>query len=67
MISEIKYLDVIIDRNLNFAAHVNYLGKKIGSKLGTFYQISMNLTLYIRCVVYKAIIAPNIVCLYDWV
>lgn len=34
VVSEIKYLGVIIDKNLNFSAHVNYLGSKIGSKLG---------------------------------
>jgi len=50
IVSEIKYLGVIIDRNLNFATHVNYLEKKIGSKLGTFCPISMNLTLYMRCI-----------------
>jgi len=58
VVSEIKYLGVIIDKNLNFAAHVNYLGKKIGSKLGVLRRISTNLTPYMRCVVYKAIIAP---------
>jgi len=58
VVSEIKYLGVMIDKNLNFTAHVDYLGKKIGSKLGIFRRISVNLTLYMRCVVYKAIIAP---------
>jgi len=47
----------MIDKNLNFTAHVDYLGKKIGSKLGVFRRISVNLTPYMRCVVYKAIIA----------
>lgn len=58
VVKEIKYLGVIIDRNLNFTAHVDYLGKKVGSKLGVFRRISVNLTPYMRCVVYKAIIAP---------
>jgi len=58
VVSEIKYLGVIIDKNLNFTAHVNYLGKKIGSKLGILRRISANLTPYMRCVVYKAIVAP---------
>ena len=52
VVSEIKYLGVIIDRNLNFAAYVN-LEKKIGSKLGAFRRISMNLTPYMKCVIYK--------------
>jgi len=50
VVSEIKYLGVMIDKNLNFTAHVDYLGKKIGSKLGVF-RISVNLTPYMRCVV----------------
>jgi len=58
VVSEIKYLGVVIDKNLNFTAHVDYFGKKIGSKLGVFRRISANLTPYMRCVVYKAIIAP---------
>jgi len=28
IVNEIKYLGVIIDKNLNFSAHVNYIGKK---------------------------------------
>jgi len=38
VVSEIKYLGVIIDKNLNFTAYVDYLGKKIGSKLGIFHD-----------------------------
>jgi len=34
VVSEIKYLDVMIDKNLNFTVQVDYLGKKISSKLG---------------------------------
>jgi len=34
MVSEMKYLGAIIDRNLNFAPHVDYVDKKIGTKLG---------------------------------
>jgi len=52
VVNEVKYLGVIIDRNLNFAAYVN-LEKKIGSKLGAFRRISMNLTPYMKCVIYK--------------
>jgi len=58
VISEIKYLGVMINKNLNFTAYVNYLGKKIDSKLGVFRRIRVNLTPYMRCVIYKVIIAP---------
>jgi len=32
--SKIKYLGVMIDRNLNFTEHVNYISRKVGAKLG---------------------------------
>jgi len=34
VVSKIKYLGVIINRNLNFTEHVDYIGKKVGAKLG---------------------------------
>lgn len=58
VVNEIKYLGVIIDKNLNFMEHVNYIGKKIGSKLGVLRRVGVNLTPYMRCVVYKSIVAP---------
>jgi len=58
VVSEIKYLGVIIDRNLKFAAHIDYLEKKIGCRLGLLRRVGANLTPYMRCIVYKAIIAP---------
>lgn len=47
LLNEIEYLGVIIDKNLNFTVHVNYLGKKIGSKLWVLRRISANLILYL--------------------
>jgi len=34
MVNKIKYLGVIIDRNWNFAEHIGYIGRKVGTKLG---------------------------------
>jgi hypothetical protein len=58
VVSEIKYLGVIIDKNLSFSENINYMGKKIGSKLGVLRRVSVELTPYMRCVVYKTIVAP---------
>jgi len=58
VVSEIKYLEVIIDRNLNFAAHVDYIGKKIGAKLGVLRRVSKDITPNMRCIVYKSVVAP---------
>jgi len=56
-VSEIKYLGVIIDKNLNFAGHVDYIGKKIGAKLGVLRRVSKDMTTN-RCMVYKSVVAP---------
>lgn len=58
IVNKVKYLEVIINKNLNFSAHVNCIGKKVGSKLGVLRRISMDLTPYMRCTVYKSIVAP---------
>lgn len=58
VMSEIKYLGIIIDKNLNFTAHVDYISRKIGAKLGVMQRIGKDLSPIMRCVVYKAIVAP---------
>lgn len=58
VVSEIKYLVMVIDRNLNFSAHVDYISKKIGAKLGVMQRISKDLSPGMRCTVYKTIVAP---------
>ena len=59
VVDELKYLGVIVDKNLRFSAHVNYVGKKVGSKLGVLRRISGDLTPYTRCTIYRTIIAPH--------
>lgn len=57
--TEIKYLGIIIDKNLNFSKHVDYtISKKVGAKLGVIRRIGMNISAYMRCIVHKAMIAP---------
>jgi len=34
VVSKIRYLGVIIDRNLNFAEYVDYTSRKLGANLG---------------------------------
>lgn len=58
VVSEIKYLGIIIDKNLSFSAHVDYMSKKVGAKLRILRRISVDLTPNMRCIVYKAIVAP---------
>lgn len=47
VVSEIKYLGIIIDKNLNF--HINYISKKIGTRLEVLRRISDNLSSLMRC------------------
>lgn len=58
VVTEIKYLGIIIDKNLNFSKHVDYIGRKVGAKLGVMRRISGDISAYMRCIVYKTIIAP---------
>jgi len=48
--SKIKYLGVIIDRNLNFTEHVDYIGRKVGVKLGVLRTVGKDMTPYMRCI-----------------
>ncbi|CAL1671997.1 unnamed protein product [Lasius platythorax] len=58
VVSEIKYLGVIIDKNLNFSAHVDYISKKVGAKLGIMRRTGASMSSYMKCTVYKAVVAP---------
>lgn len=58
VVSEIKYLGVIIDKNLNFSAHADYISRKVEGKLGLMRRIGKDISPYMRCVVYKSIVAP---------
>lgn len=58
VVSEVKYLGVTIDKNLNFSAHIDYMSKKIGSKIGLLRRVGADMTPIMRCVIYKAVIAP---------
>jgi len=58
MVSKIRYLGVIIDRNLNFAEHVDYIGREVGIKLGVLRRVGKDMTPCMRCIVYKSVVAP---------
>jgi len=53
-----RYLEVIIDRNLNFAEHVDYIGRKVGTKLGVLQKVGKDMIPHMRCIVYKSVVAP---------
>jgi len=58
MVNEIKYLGIIIDKNLNFSANAEYISRKAGAKLGVLRRVSEDMSRDIRCKIYKTIVAP---------
>jgi len=58
LIGSLLLLGVMIDRNLNFTEHVDYIGRKVGTKLGVLRRVGKDITPYMRCIVYKSVIAP---------
>lgn len=58
-VDKIKYLGVIIDSKLRLEEHCDYMLKKIGKKTSFLNRLGNSLSVYSRCIVYKAIIAPH--------
>jgi len=58
VVNKIRYLGMVLDKNLNFAEHVDYIGRKIGAKLGVLRRVGNNMTPYMRYIIYKSVIAP---------
>lgn len=58
-VEEMKYLGVIIHKNLKTSAHVEYICKKIAKKIGFLARISKNLNFEDKITIYKTIIAPH--------
>jgi len=58
VVNKLRYLGVVIDKNLNFAEYIDYIGKKIGAKLGVLRRVGNDMIPYMRCIIYKSVIAP---------
>jgi len=54
-----KYLGIIIDDRLRFTDHCDYVFKKIDKKISFLNRIGKSITMYVRCLIYKSIIAPH--------
>ena len=55
-----KYLAVIIDDELNFAAHSEFIVKKVGKKISFLDRLGKFSSSMTRCIVYKTIVAPHL-------
>lgn len=56
IVSEMKYLGVIIDENLNFVSHMNYVCKKIGSIISVLGRLRNDLNVSQKLNLYKSLI-----------
>ena len=52
------FLGIIIDKNLNFAALINYITSKVSKNTGIFYRIRSKLTVKVRLNFYNALLFP---------
>lgn len=59
-VNKFKYLGCIIDENLTFSEHYNYITKKIGKKVNLLGRLSRSLSVWAKLTVYKTIIAPHL-------
>lgn len=59
-VKEYKYLGVMVDEVLNFEKHMQYVIKKMSAKTQFIRRMGVDLSLYVRSVLYKAIVAPHL-------
>lgn len=59
-VNEIKYLGVILDQNLKFNSHADYVMKKMSQKTNFLYRVGSCLSMPTRILLYKSLIAPHI-------
>lgn len=58
-VDNIKYLGIVLDEELNFNKHVDFICKKISSKVGLLHRIKNKMKTEDRITIYKTIIAPH--------
>lgn len=59
LVETFRYLGVIIDKNLKFHDHVDFICKKVSQKLGVLRRVSECLSLYARRLIYNSIVLPH--------
>lgn len=58
--NEIKYLGVMLDPNLNFCFHADYIMRKFSKKIAFIYRVGKYLTPSTKFVLYNSIAAPHL-------
>lgn len=60
IVDKIKHLGIMLDHELTFKQHGQYVIKKMAKKVGLFLRIHLSLPMEAKIMLYKAIIAPHI-------
>lgn len=58
-VDQIKYLGFIIDKDLKFKTHIDYICKKIGKKIGFFKRVRKQISILTAINIYNTIIKPH--------
>lgn len=61
VVDQFKYLGFIVDRQLKFKEHIDYICKKISKKLGILYRCSSFISLKTRLTIYNSIVLPHFI------
>ncbi len=59
VVTQYKYLGIIIDNELKFEKHIDYLCKKISKKIGFLARVGRCLSLQTRKIIYNTIVLPH--------
>lgn len=59
-VTKFKYLGVIIDSELNFNAHCEYIKNKMAKKIGLLFRLSNKISMFAKLTIYKSMISPHI-------
>ena len=57
-VSEFRYLDIVLNENLSWNAHIDDIIVKVGKRLGLLRRLRRNLTMHAAETVYKSFIRP---------
>lgn len=59
-VNKFKYLGVIIDCELNFNSHCEYIKNKMAKKVGLMFRLNNKISMYSKLIIYKSMISPHI-------
>ena len=60
-VAEFKYLGIVIDNNLSFNKHAEYIAKKISKKVNYLSRIGKYLSAWTKRIIYNTIVHPHFI------